>query len=185
MAKTGARVEVFGVANALRHLRSYDNAAYRAIGKEMRNSASILTNAVGGDYPEKALTKWNGKAPAKRRKEGRPFPLYDAAAARGGVKAKVGVGKLVNNERNILRIQQMTAGGAVYDSAGSKTSNIFIKNLDTYGPAKGSSRNGISRSRVMYKAVDSRMNYVDAIVGRAIEITNTAVQQAINAPGKR
>lgn len=181
MAVPRSRLEVFGVANALRHLRSYDKAAYRAITKEMRNSASALTSAVGGDYPERVLTNWNAEAPAQRRKAGKPFPLYDAAAARGGVKAKVGVGKLINNERTILRIQQMTAGGAVYDGSGSKSQNIFVKNLDTYGPAKGASRNGVSRSRVLYKAVDKRMDYVENVVSRAIEITNEAAQQAINA----
>lgn len=186
MAGSNVKMEVFGVADAMKYMRGFDKKAYNAILKEMRNSATILTTAVGGDFPQKTLTNWNGKPPTKRRnKDKKPFPLYDAAAARGGVRPKVGVGKLVNNERSILRVQQMTAGGAVFDSAGSKTNNIFTRNLDTYAPTGGSSRIGLSRSRVMYKAVDKRMNYVEAIVGRAIEITEEAVQRSINAPGKR
>jgi len=183
MAGGALSMQVVGVAEAMRHLRGYDKRAYNTITKEMRHSATILTNAVGGDFPMKALTNWNGKPPAKRRSDKRPFPLYDAAAARGGVRPKVGIGKVVNNERSILRVQQMTAGGAVFDAAGSDTNNIFTRNLDIYAPTQGKSRLGISRSRVMYKAVDKRMNYVEAIVARCIDITDEAVQRAISAKG--
>ena len=181
MAKSNFQVKVVGVAEAIKYLRGYDKEMYNLITKKMRSSATGLASAVGGDFPEKTLTRWKGTPPKKRMSESRPFPLYDAAAARGGVRPKVGVGRVINGERNILRIQQMTAGGAVFDSAGSRTTNIFTKNLDIYAPTKGKTRQGVSRSRVMYKAVDKRMDTVDAIVQNAILLTDRAVQQAIMA----
>lgn len=184
MAVSGFQVKVVGVAEGLKYLRGYDKELYNIITKKMRTSATGLASAVGGDFPSKTLTYWNGKPPKKRLKQTRPFPLYDATAARGGVRPKVGVGRLVNGERNILRIQQMTAGGAVFDSAGSQTTNIFTKNLDIYAPTKGTTRRGVSRSRVLYKAVDKRMDTVDGIVQNAIHLTDRIVQQAIKARGR-
>lgn len=178
------RVKVVGVSDAMRHLRSYDKELYKEVTSQMRSSAQPLAQQVGGQFPDRALTNWNGKQPAKRSKVGRPFPNYDAAAARGGVKPKVGVGRVRNNERSILRIQQMTAGGAVFDAAGSRTDNIFVRNLDTYASTGGRSRKGRSRSRVMYSAVKKRMPMVETIVARSITVTDRIVQQAINARGK-
>lgn len=179
-----ARVQVVGLSEALRHIRTYEKSMYKEVTSQMRTSAQPLAQQVGGEFPDRVLTNWNGKLPAKRRKTGRPFPGYDAAAARGGVKPKVGIGRVRNNERNILRVQQMTAGGAVFDSAGSRSNNIFIRNLDTYAPTGGRSRKGVSRSRVMYKAVERRMPMVETIVARSIAVTDKIVQQAINARGK-
>ena len=180
MARTNFTVDVVGVAEALLHLREYDKTVYNIITKQMRTRSTGLASAVGGDFPEKTLTYWKGIPPKTRRDPNkRPFPLYDATAARGGVRPKVGVGRVVNGERNILRIQQMTAGGAVFDSAGSQTTNIFTRNLDIYAPTKGTTRRGVSRSRVMFKAVEKRMDTVEGIVQHAIHITDHAAQRAI------
>ena len=177
-----ARVEVHGVAEAMRHMRTYEKELYKTVSVKMRNTAQPLASAVGGDFPERALTNW--RKPQKRRSNKKPFPIYVPASARGMVKPKVGVGRVVNGQRNILRIQQMSPGGAVFDSAGSKTSNIFVKNLDTYAPTRGTSRVGAKRSRVMYKGVSKRMPMVQGVVAQAIDLTDKMVQQAINARGK-
>lgn len=184
MARSGVQVKVYGVVEAMRYLNRYEKDVYKEVKKSMNTSALPLANQVGGEFPDRVLTNWNGSHPMKRRKEGKPFPTYEAANARGMVIPKVGIGRLRNNERNILRIQQMSPGGAVLDGAGSKTSNIFTKNLDIYAPTKGTSVIGKSRSRVLYKAVDKRMPMVEAVVAHAIELTNDAAQRAINARGK-
>jgi hypothetical protein len=179
-----ARVEVYGVADAMRHMRTYEKELYKTVSTKMRNSAQPLASAVGGDFPERALTNWRG-SPAKSSSGKRPFPAYEAANVRGMVKPKVGVGRVsASGQRNILRIQQMSPGGAVFDSAGSRTSNMFVKNLDRYAPTKGTSRRGALRSRVMYKAVDKRMPMVESVVSHAISLTDKMVQAAINARGR-
>jgi hypothetical protein len=184
VARGNIRVEVYGVVEAMRYLNRYEKDVYKEVKKEMDGSAQPLAQQVGGEFPDRVLTNWNGKHPSKRRKEGKPFPTYEAANARGMVTPKVGIGRVRNGERNILRIQQMSPGGAVLDGAGSKTNNIFTRNLDTYAPTKGKSVIGTSRSRVLYKAVEKRMPMVNSIVARAIELTNEAAQRAINARGK-
>jgi hypothetical protein len=175
------QMKVVGISEALRHMREYEKDLYTEVTRQLRTSAQPLAQEVGGDFPERALTNWTGKQPTRRRKKkGKPFPGYEAASARGGVKPKVGIGKVVNGERSIVRIQQMTAGGAVLDGAGSRTSNIFVKNLDTYAPTKGTSKRGITRSRVMYGAVKKRMPMVETVVANAIDRTDKMVQQAIS-----
>jgi len=176
------RVEVHGISQALRELRRYDKQMYKDIEGKMRQSAGGLAAQVGSDYPDKPLTRWKSTPPKKRRGTKRPFPVYSSAAVRGGVQPKVQPSRrTVNNQRTILRIQQMTAGGAVFDSAGSRTNNIFVKNLDTYAPTKGSSRVGALRSRVLYKAVDKRKDEVEGIVAAAVRITDKIVQSSINS----
>jgi hypothetical protein len=179
------RVEVYGVVEALRYLNKYDRSLFRQIKKEMDTSALPLAQKVGGDFPERVLTNWNGSHPIKRRKEGKPFPQYEAANARGMVQPKVGIGRLRNDKRTIVRIQQMSPGGAVFDGAGSKTDNIFTRNLDTYAPTRGRSVVGQARSRVLYKAVAKRQPDVESVIQRAIDLTDDAAQQAINARGRR
>lgn len=179
-----ARVEVHGIAEAMRYMRTYEKDLYKEVSTQMRNSAQPLASAVGGDFPERALTNWRGH-PSKRRSNKKPFPPYEAANARGMVKPKVGVGRVTaSGQRTILRIQQMSPGGAVLDSAGSRTSNMFVKNLDTYAPTKGKSRVGALRSRVMYKGVDKRMPMVESVVARSIDLTDKMVTAAINARGR-
>ncbi len=177
-------MKVVGVAEAMRHMRQYEKDLFKEVKTQMDQSAQPLAQQVGGDFPDRVLTNWTGSEPTKRRKEGKRFPTYEAANARGMVKPKVGIGRVRNGERNILRIQQMSPGGAVLDGAGSKTDNIFVRNLDTYAPTKGKSKLGRSRSRVLYRGVEKRMPLVETIVARSIELTDKMVQQAINARGK-
>lgn len=175
--------KVYGIAEAMRYMRAYEKDLYKEVRTQMSASAKPLADAVGGDFPERPLTNWVGR-PAKRRKKGKPFPAYEPASARGMVQPKVGIGRVTNGERTILRINQMSPGGAVFDGAGSKTDNIFTKNLDTYAPTKGTSTIGKSRSRVLYKAIDKRMPQVESVVARSIELTDKMVAAAINARGK-
>lgn len=177
-------MKVVGVAEAMRYMRQYEKDLFKEVKTQMDQSAQPLAQQVGGDFPDRVLTNWTGSEPTKRRKEGKRFPTYEAANARGMVKPKIGIGRVRNGERNILRIQQMSPGGAVLDGAGSKTDNIFVRNLDTYAPTKGKSKLGTSRSRVLYKGVEKRMPMVETIVARSIELTDKMVQQAINARGK-
>jgi hypothetical protein len=177
------RVRVYGVAEAMRYMRQYEKELYKEVRTQMSTSAQPLAEAVGGDFPERPLTRWVG-TPSFRRKKGKPFPAYEPSNARGMVQPKVGIGRVRNGERSILRINQMSPGGAVLDSAGSKTDNIFVKNLDRYSPTKGQSRIGVARSRVLYKGVEKRMPMVESVVSRSIELTDKMVQAAINARGR-
>ncbi len=186
MANT--KLELFGVAEALKELRAYDKTAYGEILERMRVQGNPIAARVGVAFPEKGLTYWRPRVtttPRRRTpgtKKQRPFPPYVAGAARMGVKPVVQVRRPVNGVYRLMRLQQMTAGGAILDSAGSKTANIFTKNLDLYSPVRGAgvSTLGRSRSRVLYKAVDDNMPMVEEVVRIAIGITDRLVTESIN-----
>lgn len=66
-----------------------------------------------------------------------------------------------------MRIQQMNGGGQVYDTAGSLTSSQFVHNLDKHLRVK-SKQQGF-RSRVMFRAVKTNFDLVEAGVQRVID----------------
>jgi hypothetical protein len=168
-----------GISKALKEIRTYDRSMYMQITNQMRKDAQPLASEVGRDYPEETLPRWKMANPSNARSDKRPFPTYSPSAARGAMKPKVTAGRNKDNPRGIVRIQQMTAGGAILDSAGSRVSNPFVKNLDTkHG---GSSRVGQLRSRVLYRAVARRKPQVEAIVAKAVATTDKIVQRVINS----
>jgi hypothetical protein len=168
-----------GISKALKEIRTYDRSMYMQITIQMRKDAQPLASEVGRDYPEETLPRWKMANPSNARSDKRPFPTYSPSAARGGMKPKVTAGRNKDNPRGIVRIQQMTAGGAILDSAGSRVSNPFVKNLDKkHG---GSSRVGQLRSRVLYRAVARRKPQVEAIVAKAVATTDKIVQRVINS----
>lgn len=168
-----------GISKALKEIRTYDRSMYMQITIQMRKDAQPLASEIGRDYPEETLPRWKMANPSNARSDKRPFPTYSSSAARGGMKPKVTAGRNKDNPRGIVRIQQMTAGGAILDSAGSRVSNPFVKNLDKkHG---GSSRVGQLRSRVLYRAVARRKPQVEAIVAKAVAATDKIVQRVINS----
>lgn len=176
------KIEVVGIGRALNELQKYERKAYKEIADRMSVQANPIAAKVGVAFPQKALTRWKPSPPLHRRNPTKkPFPSYDGSAIRMGVKPKVRARRPRNGVYNILRIQQMQAGGAVFDSAGSQTSNQFIKNLDTYSPVRGRSAIGQIRSRVLYKAVDKNQPMVEEVVRAAVAITDRIVQDNINS----
>lgn len=178
MVKT--KVEVVGVGKALNELYKYERSLYKEIQDRMAVQGNPLAAKVGVSYPHQALTHWKATPPKKRRSGKKPFPIYNGTAVRTGVRPKVQARRPRAGVYNILRIQQMQAGGAVFDSAGSKKSNTFIQNLDTYSPVRGRSVVGRIRSRVLFKAVDDNKDMVEVVVRNSIAITDRIVQNNIN-----
>lgn len=175
------KVQVVGVGKALNELYKYERTVYKEIQGRMSVQANPIAAKVGVEYPQYALTRWKATPPATRRKEGKPFPQYNGTAIRTGVRPKVQARRPRAGVYNILRLQQMQAGGATFDSAGSRKSNIFIKNLDTYSPVRGRSVVGMIRSRVLFKAVDKNKKMVEVVVRNAVAITDSIVQKSINS----
>jgi hypothetical protein len=175
------KVEVFGVGRALNELYKYERSLYKEIQDRMAVQANPLAAKVGVAYPHQALTHWKSTAPKKRRNSKKPFPVYNGTAVRTGVRPKVQARRPRAGVYNILRIQQMQAGGAVFDSAGSRKNNQFVKNLDTYSPRPGVSVVGRVRSRVLFKAVDDNKPLVEVVVRNSVTITDRIVQNNINS----
>jgi hypothetical protein len=173
--------KVVGLGRALNELQKYERTVYKEIQNRMAVQANPLAAKVGVAYPASALTHWKSTAPKKRRSSKKPFPVYNGTAVRTGVRPVVRARRPRDGVYNILRLQQSQAGGAVFDSAGSRTNNQFVRNLDTYSPVKGKSSVGRIRSRVLYKAVDSNKPMVETVVRNCVTITDRIVQTSINS----
>ena len=157
----------------------------------MAVQAGPIAARVGVDYPKTALTHWDSNTDVVVRKKNpktgkRPFPPYVPSAARIGVRGVVPTGRRTRSgARHILRLQQMTAGGAILDSAGPNRKNTagasrFIANLDTYSQLGGRSVVGEVRSRVLFKSVKDKQPMVEEVVERAVQITDSIVTKHIN-----
>lgn len=174
------RIDIVGVDDALRELRTYDKQQYTMIRKTLMAKGQPLAAQIGMDFPpDNPLRNWHPYPPRRRRSTKRPFPVYDGAVARSQTKAKFGLGRSRNvAERRLMRVEQMSAGGAVLEKAGSAVSNAFVKNLDqTQG---GRSTKGRVRSRVLFAAVKKRKPAVEAIVAEATVLTDKVVTAHIN-----
>lgn len=145
-------INTHGINETLRALRRMERDTYVALRKELVEESKPLAAAVGAAFPTvKPLERWHTSG---RRGLSR-LPGYSPRLASKGVKGVAGTGLARGGGMTILRLQQMNAGGQVYDSAGSATTSQFVHNLDKHLRVK-SQQNGF-RSRVMFGA--TRKNF--------------------------
>lgn len=168
-------VNVVGLKDLLADLRKYDRDLYKEVAEVLKTTAQPLAQKVGAAFPAQApLERWHEKGRVGKAR----LPGYNGAKVRAGVKPIVYSGnKFVGKNVGILRLQQMDAGGAVYDGAGSKMANpkgeTFIKNLDKYTRVK--SRGDGFRSRVMMPATARHLPEIEASVAQAINVLNDRI----------
>lgn len=156
-------MQVYGIKETLQELRKFDRDLFNNLRKELKTSATPLAQAVGKDFPSKPLSGWMG---AGRTVSG--FPRYTGSTAQRGVKAAPV--RVSRRDPHILRIVQKDAAGAVFDGAGSKSQTAvavrFARNLDSKTPTR--SKNGRTRSRVLYPSVKRQMPLVEGAVNKAV-----------------
>ena len=182
MAANGVRIEVYGVAEAIKELRNLEPELYKRIVKDLKTSSKPLAKAVGLEFPDEPLVNWEGDG----SRNARGFPSYNTRQAQTRVTAGVITSiRKGRNEHGILRLQQMSPSGAVYDSSGSKTppsrssdGGRFIMNLDKRLRTK--SAVGKTRSRVMYPATQKHLPKLIPAIQESVSRTEAAVQRTIN-----
>lgn len=152
-----------GINETLRALRRMEVETYKALRKDMVEAGQPLAAAVGRQFPPKPLQRWHG---AGRRGPAR-LPGYSQAMAVKSVKPIAGTGLARGKGQTILRLQQMNGGAQVYDSAGSKTNNQFVKNLDKHLRVK--STQGKYRSRIMYGAARRQFGLIEDAVRKVVD----------------
>lgn len=170
------KIDITGLKGLLENLRRYDRDLYKEVANELKTAAQPLANRVGAAFPARPpLSGWHETG---RRVGPARLPGYNPNNVRTGVKPIVYSGnKFVNKNVGILRLQQMNAGGAVYDGAGTAMANPrgdrFIKNLDKHSAIK-SSGNGY-RSRVMFPTTKKNMPIIEDAVRKAIDAQNERI----------
>jgi hypothetical protein len=164
----------------LRELRSYDKDLYKEVTKNLVNSAAPIATAVGTAFPGKPpLEFWREKG---RRRGAARMPPYSPMNVRRGVKAvvpRIKSNPVANvNTVGILRLQQMNAGGQVYDVAGSAMKNAkgdrFIQNLDKHLRTK--SRGNGFRSRIMFPYTKKHLPLIEKSVALSIKAQNSRIR---------
>lgn len=187
MSERMVRIEVFGVAEALRELKDLDKKVYNRLTRDLRTSSQPLARAVGAEFPDEPLLNWGGDGQRTTTSTGkRGFPTYNAARARAGVKPSVSTTlRRRATDVSILRIQQMDPAGQIYDSAGSVTraskesvGGMFIMNLDKHLNTK--SVQGEYRSRVLYPATKKHLPKLLPAIAESVEKTLKQIEERIN-----
>ena len=173
------RVDAIGLKDTLAELRKYDKELYKKIADELKATAQPLAQEVGRAFPMVSpLQRWHIEGGRKGKSR---MPAYNPASAARGVKPIVYSGsKFVGKEVGILRLQQMDAGGQVFDGAGSANAGArFVQNLDKYRVTKSEGRG--FRSRVMYGATKRGLPQIEDAVRRAIDDLNVLVVARITS----
>jgi hypothetical protein len=182
----GIKVDVYGVRETLAELRKYQFETFKRIKADLIQSAQPAADAVGSKFPDEPLMNWHtsgGRLSSKSR-----LPPYNGATAKRKVKPVVSTKKPRGmNQYGLIRLQQMDAGGQVYDSAGSVTKagrgpeasagQKFVANLDKRSKQSSGSK---YRSRVMYPQTKKNLPLIEKAVEVSIRKIDGEVQKRLN-----
>ena len=197
-------VEAKGVMALRKALSAYTPDLAKQLTKEITVSLKIIQKSARGFAPSpvpNGLYNWkfdaNHKITAKQsmfqtfNTEGRlrPFPFYDAVSVRRGIVYRTGYGKPNSRGfRSLFRVKNMSAAGAIYETAGrknpdgdpaSKSNNPnagarFVQQ----GPIYGRKRNGQDmRGRLLYRAWEKDEGKQTALIFKAIETARVNLEK--------
>ena len=183
----GIKVDVYGVRETLAELRKYEKETFIRISSDLKSSANPAATAVGRAFPDEPLMNWHtsgGRLSSKSR-----LPPYNGSSAKSKVKVAVSTKKPRGlNQHGLIRLQQMDAGGQVYDSAGSKTKAArgasasagqkFIANLDKRSVIQSSGEK--YRSRIMYPFTKKNLPLIEKAIEVSIRKIDGEVQKRLN-----
>ena len=165
-------VTVKGGVDLQKALRKFTPDLAKDTRKEMASLLKPIVTKARGFIPSQApLSGW-GKASSNGK-----FPLWDGRAAKGGVGYKTTPSK-VNRQgfRSLARIQNASASGAIYETAGrvhpngrEQGSSFIVQrpgynqgaNIVAAGPNQGRSRNP-QAGTIFVQAIDQYGRIVDA-----------------------
>ena len=182
----GIKVDVYGVRETLAELRKYERETFNRISSDLKTSAKPAATAVGRAFPDEPLLNWHtsgGRLSSKSR-----LPPYNGASAKSKVRVAISTKKPTGiGQHGLIRLQQMDAGGQVYDSAGSKTKAArgasasagqkFISNLDKRSLQSSGEK---YRSRIMYPFTKKNLPLIEKAVEVSIRKIDGEVQKRLN-----
>jgi hypothetical protein len=187
-----ARIDIYGVQQALKELNEIDPTYRKQVTKSIRNAGQVIVNEARSMVAHYSNSLGNG-APLSGMARGNMIKgretSYRTDAVQKGFKVKVGARatkeRYVNFNKGgytqqvvfgalpyrIMVLQQVNAAGAIYDHAGRNTSSLFITNLNA---EEG------EQPRVLDKAVDRNQAAVEtevtSVVADVMEKVNRKLQ---------
>jgi len=110
--------ELKGAIEARKALRKFTPDLSKELQKEMAALLKPIVTVARGFIPANVLSGWS-KAEASDTAKYRQFPRFDAAAARRGIGYRTAPSKVNRNGfRALARIANVSAAGAIYETAG-------------------------------------------------------------------
>jgi hypothetical protein len=175
---TLVRVDTSDLGRVAKYLKDTEPALYKQISQTLREGGRAVAANVAYNIKKPRLTRWHSEG----RQGPSRLPGFFIGRAQAGVKPIVTpTGRRKGSSVQVLRIQQMDAGGAVLDSAGNKSPSQFVTNLDANSSIKAG--RGKLRSRTIYKGTKNSMWMVEDNIEQAIAITEKHLSNAILAGG--
>jgi hypothetical protein len=182
----GIKVDVYGVRETLAELRKYERVTFNRISSDLKTSAQPAATAVGRAFPDEPLMNWHTSGGRLKSKSN--LPPYNGASAKRKVKVAISTKKPTGiSQHGLIRLQQMDAGGQVYDSAGSQTKAArgasasagqkFISNLDKRSLKSSGQK---YRSRIMYPFTEKNLPLIEKAIEISIRKIDGEVQKRLN-----
>ena len=183
----GIKVDVYGVRETLAELRKYERETFNRISSDLKTSAQPIAAAVGRAFPDEPLMNWHTSGGRKGKSR---LPEYNGSKAKSKVKVGISTKRPTGmGQHGLIRLQQMDAGGQVYDSAGSITAGNhgsmatagqkFVSNLDKNLRTK-SKGGGKYRSRIMYPFTEKNLPLIEKAIEISIRKIDGEVQKRLN-----
>ena len=197
-------VEVKGVMALRKALNAYAPDLAKELTVEITKSLKVIQKSARGFVPNNApggLYNWQFDASRKITAQNsmfktfnakgrvRFFPLYNATEIKRGIVYRTGYSKPNSKGfRSLFRVKNMSAAGAIYETAGRKTPGItpqgerFVKQ----GPIYGRKRNGQDmRGRVLYRAWEQDEGRSTVAIFKAIEQTRLKFEKRATVSSSR
>ena len=147
-----ANIEVVGIKDTLKDLRTLDPQARKQFARDAKQIAAPITNEAKGNYPQLPLRgmkyRW--------RQRGRDLLPWDARRARSGVTVKIDAGRRRNG---VITIIQKDPAASIIEFASNN--NRLGRSLSTL--AWG------TPARVMWPAADNHLKDVTREMVQAID----------------
>ena len=147
-----ANIEVVGIKDTLKDLRTLDPQARKQFARDAKQIAAPITNEAKGNYPQLPLRgmkyRW--------RQRGRDLLPWDARRARSGVTVKIDAGR---RRDGVITIIQKDPAASIIEFA--STNNRLGRSLSTL--AWG------APARVMWPAADNHLKDVTREMVQAID----------------
>jgi hypothetical protein len=165
MAAT-TKLEVEGVAKALKILNSVDRTLAKELKAQLRASVKPVVSEARRNVPNNALSNWG----SWRTPNGRDLS-FQPTEIRKGIRYVQRVSGERRNSRTsrtipLLQLRNQSAVGTIFELAGATSSTTFTRNIERrHGPPK----------RVLYKAWDRNSDKVQ----RDVEVTVRRIEQEV------
>jgi hypothetical protein len=175
VAELDHRLEVVGLAEALKALAKADPELRKAVIKDMKAAAAPLETAARAGVPARPLTNWYGWP----RGEGD----WNQSKAQKGIKVAFRAGGVKGKDKTtfpLLTLRQTNAQGAIFEMAGrrfpgkrsegAERGAQMVAKLDSFGMA----------SRTLWPTVERNMPLIEAQLTQVISSMSDVITKEIS-----